>query len=166
MSSIDFKNALEARLLELAVAAVGSTSGLNPYVQTFDDHLDDIPITSMPFVVAFATTDELEAAEVAPYGSHKWSAMMYYLDTTQPGETWATGKARRDLIVGTLHDIFEANKFLADSTGPLSVISSSGVKEYVWLSQVDRVTFDGSGQEQYYTFVSEMYFSIHTAKNK
>lgn len=166
MSATSFKNALELRLLSLATAATGQTSGLSPYVKLFDDHLYDVDVkTQMPFVVAFALNTEREQVEISTYGNWLWHCQLYYLDTTQDGESWDTGKTRRDTLVEALEESFEGNHFLADSTGPLTNTDGKGVTEYAWQTEITNVTFDQSGMQGYYTFVSELYLDVHTSKS-
>lgn len=165
---IGFKQALETRLLDVCKAALGSSSGLTPYVKTFDDHLRDLPLADFPFVVAFALTKEKESGEIAKYNNWIWHCQIYYLDTTQGAETWDDGKDRRDKIMGALEKALEGNHYLtdaADTLPPLRETDSDGSVEYTMQAEITSITFDQSGQEGYYTFVSELYLDVHTAKN-
>lgn len=155
---IEFRTALQNQMLTLIQGWVGASSGFTPPVITFDNHLHDVPIEALPFVVVNVRTTDLEDEEIAPYDTYRWLVHVYYLDIKPD---YNTGDIARNKILGEIVKRLEENKRIGNLE---QVDVPTGKREYVWDSKITSALFDSSGQEEYYTFVSELYLDVYTSK--
>lgn len=156
---IEFRDALTAKLLDVAQSVTGQDSGATNPVVSFDDHLYSKDISELPFIVVNVRSwDEPEdGVEIGnPHGLKIWTVHIYYLDMT---ETWNEGAARRNVNVAALKKALDRNKRLDG----LETIDDDGTREYVYDSKFTSATFDTSGQEGEYSFVTELYLNVYTA---
>lgn len=133
-------------------------------VKTFDDHLHafDLEVDPEPFpfvVVNVRLNEKEEPGEMGTdHDLRTWTVHIYYIDANLPD--YAEGQDRRDKVLGTLERELEKDRRL----GGLSYTDDKGIREYVFDSDVKLISFDSSGQEEYYTFVSELHMLVYTAK--
>lgn len=157
---IDFRTKLEDKISTLVTTWVGPSSGITAPVVTFDDHLHDVELNQFPYVVInVRTAEKAEAGEIGnTYDLFMWTIHIYYLDLVA---TYSTGKTRRDHILSIIEKNLEKNRYLdhLQSTDP------DGAREYVYDSSISAILFDSSGQEEYYSFVSELYLNVYTARS-
>lgn len=152
-----FETELEKKVQDLAKTYIGSDIGV------FDDHLRALDLDlgeKFPFLVTTVRTSEnQDQSEIGnDYDLWTWTVHIYYVDSQ---EDYATAKARRSKVMGTLKKNFEKNHNL----NAFRVTGTDGHSEYIYDSKVEAVLFDYSGMEEYHTFVSEMYITFYTAKN-
>lgn len=154
---IDFSLELEQRVSDLIFAAVGPAADA-PNVITFDDHLHDVDRSQLPFIVV--TTRSAEEGAVQEIGSNwgpkTYTVHVYYLDIA---DTYAEGKLRRANILSRVRKALEPQFNL----GNMESVDDDGTREYVFDSGITTILFDSSGQDQYYSFVSELYLEVQTA---
>lgn len=159
---IDFRKVLQDKCMELAQTAVGPGSDPVNYVKTFDKRLHDIEVDETPFLVVNVRTAEKAAPGEIGNGGYDlfmWTVHFYYLAVEV--EDWQEGSDRRDIIFGKLEKALEENKNLNN----LQSTSTDGKREYVYDSSITAGLFDDSGEEEYYSFVSELYFNVYTARS-
>lgn len=149
---IQFRKELKARLLQLIPTWVGSD------VRTFDDYLHDVERNQLPYITVHVRTAEKAAASEigTDYDLRMWTIHIYYLDIHKEHEL---GDELRDKVLGTITKKLEENRRLDN----LEVIDPDSHREYVYDSSISAVLFDESGQEEEYTFVSELYLNVYTA---
>lgn len=157
---LNFRTHLQDNITTIVRAAVGSGTDPTDYVRTFDSYLHDIDIIDNPFVVInVRTAEKASQSEIGnTYDLYMWTVHIYYIDIT---DTYASGDNRRNLILSKIEKTLEENRRL----GNLEVIDTSGHREYVYDSSISAILFDQSGQEEYYTWVSELYLNVYTAKS-
>lgn len=151
----EFRNVLRDRLLTLTRTWVGPTAG--PVI-TFDDHLYSLPIEQLPFLVVNVRNYEkiIESNSLGARPDKSWEVHVYYLDMDP---VWATGDTRRDNVIGILEQKFDRDFTL----GKLEATLSSGEREYVYDTEITSATFDSSGQDGEYSFVTELYLKVYTS---
>lgn len=160
---IDFSEKLEEYLQQKVIDWVGSGSTLTNPVVTVDDHLhgfNEVDPDPFPFVVVSVRQAESQAeSEIGvSYDLWSWTVHFYYIDSRSD---YITGKSMRKTVIGTLIKQLEKDRRI----GGFDSVDDDGAREYVYDSKIDAVLFDVSGQEEYYTFVSELYLNLYTAKN-
>lgn len=150
---IDFRTHLQNRCIQIATTSVATD------VKTFDNHLHDVELTQMPFMVVNVRTAEKsgESEIGVNYDLYMWTVHFYYLDIA---EVYNTGDQRRNTVMSKLEKSLEEDRRL----GGLDV-TVNGKREYVFDSSISAALFDSSGQEEYYSFVSELYLNVYTAKS-
>lgn len=163
---ITFRTVLEDKLLAIAQAQVGVGTDSTDFVRTFDNHIHDFNLdyapNPWPFVVVNVRTAEhaggAQGSEIGtPYDLYEWTVHIYYIDIVKD---YNTGDMRRDKILGKLVKALEENRRLDNLESVYS-----GTREYVYDSTISAVVFDSSGQEEEYSFQSELYLTVYTAKN-
>ena len=162
MASASMRKALQDACLKVINDAVGPGAKNVPYrIKTSDVHLKDRPIEDMPHVVAFVRQKDMQGKEMGSIRElWQWQIHIYYLDIV---EDYTTGEERRDkisdLIEVALSDNFTLNHALAElDPGGKAV-------ERVYNSDFSSVLFDSSGQQDYFTFVTEFYLTVFTQRN-
>lgn len=158
---LEFSEKLETHVKSLLTTWVGPGSDTIYFVKYFDDHLHDVEETQLPFVVVTLRTAEASGRSEqeigVPYDLGEYTIHIYYLDTTAD---YAAGKKRRSFIMSKIEKLLEENRRLQNFE-----VAVDNSREYVWDSRISSVLFDYSGQEEYHSFVSELYLSVDTAKN-
>lgn len=156
---IDFRQTLQQKCTEIAQAAVGPASALPQKVVYFDNHLHDVEVTQMPYLVVNVRTSQPSSSEIGQsYSVGSWTVHFYYLDIAK---TYNDGEAKRDKIMGALEKALEENRLL----GNCRSTALDGHSEYVYDSRITAVLFDSSGQEEYYSFISELYLDVDTGRS-
>lgn len=157
---IDVATALEQKITEILTRTVGVGTDPTNFVKLFDDHLHDVEITLMPFVVVTARSAEqgVERSIGQHFMPRDYIVHIYYLDLS---ETFPEGKARRNLIVEKMASELEQNYRLDN----FSLTDPAGNTEHVWDTDLTNILLDYSGQDEYYSFVSELYLTVHTDRN-
>lgn len=155
---IEFSTELETRVKDILVANTGVGTDPDNYVKTWDDHLHDETVDNMPYVVITTRTAEKagESEIGSKYDLYTYTVHIYYLDIQT---VYATGKLKRSNILSRMKKSLESNRRLNN----LQSIDPDGVREYVYDANISAVLFDSSGQEEYYSFVSELYLNVYTA---
>lgn len=161
---IEFSERLEERIREVVDAVAGSSTPA-PYIKSYGDHAADVPYDQMPHMMVIVRTDEKESSgEIGNegYDLWRWTVHLYYLDieTSDDPNAYKTAKQRRSNIMSRVTKGLERNKRLNN----LEVIDSDGAREYVYDSEISAVLFDSSGQPGDYSFVTELYLNVFTAK--
>lgn len=155
---INFSAELEAQITSTMQVEVG-VGGSDPTnaVVTFTDRLQDFDLTQFPALVIFVRQGERVGEDInAPQGMRDYTVHMYYLDLVKD---WALGKAKRSNIMSRIEKtVNKDTRFNAFQS-----VDPDGTREYVWNSEITSFNFDSSGQEEYYSFVGEMYLTVHTA---
>lgn len=160
---IDFRTHLQNKILDLSKEIVGVGTDATNYVRTFDDHLHDFNLdftpNPWPFIVVNVRTAERSGdSEIGlAYDLYMWTVHIYYIDLVQ---TYSQGDQRRNFILSKLVKYLEENRRLENFE-----VMVNGKREYVYDSTISAVLFDSSGQEEEYSFVSELYLQVYTAKN-
>lgn len=149
----NFRSLLQATCMGIAQTTVSDT------VKTFDKYLHDIALDQFPYIAT--TVRQAERHGPGEIGTtnqmYDWTVHLYYLDTTT---TYDVGEARRDDVVNRLVSAFEKSprlNNLADVSSPVHFT--------VYNSYWEAILFDSSGQDGYYTFVSELYLTVETARS-
>lgn len=157
---IEFKEALEAKLATKLPLWVGIAVDPTNGAKTFDDHVHDLEKNQFPFIVYSARqATNANSGEIGnDFDLYEWTVHFYVLDHA---DQWTTGKLRRDWITGKLWKELEKDRRL----GNLEARDLDGAREYVFDLKVDDVIFDTSGQQGYYTFVTELYATVFTARS-
>ena len=167
MSSPYFQPALEEKVTDILKAAVGPGTDAVDYVKTWGFFLQDLNFDpgqydqSFPYVVTLATNEQ----QIAPgemgvrLEVNSWTVSIFYIDVVKDFET---GRQRRAKLVHKIQKALELEPRLQNLaiTAP-----SDNVVTKVYDSNFASINFDTSGQEGYYTFVSEMYLTVDTSKN-
>lgn len=160
MSSLSMRQALQVACLDIINDAVGPPATGVPYkIKTTATHLADRPIEDMPHVVCFVRQKDLGSKEMGTIRElWSWQIQIYYLDIV---EDYSVGELRRDKITDlmevALSDNFRLNNALA-------LIDLQNKSERVYDSDFSSVIYDSSGQDGYYTFVSELYLRVDTQR--
>lgn len=159
-SLIEFRSALRDRVQEIATATVGPGTDPTDYIKTFDSYLHDVKIEALPYMVITVRTAELnESGEMGgDFDLYRWTLHIYYLDTNPD---YPTGDDRRNVIMGKLEKALELDRFL----GNLRHVDDAGNEEYVIDSRITTILFDSSGENNYHSFVSELYLEVDTARS-
>lgn len=158
---IEFATKLEERLNSILVPIVGVGSDPTFYVKTWDDHLHDEAVENMPFIVITTRTAEKsgESEIGSKYDLTMYTVHIYYLDIDA---SHSVGKKRRSNILSRVRKVLMEDRRL----GNLLVTElATQTTEYVYDTTISAVLFDESGQEEYYTFISELYLNVYTAAN-
>lgn len=157
----NFRKALQDKVLSICQLAVGDPSATN-YVRTFDKYLHDLPTQNFPYVVAnVRQAQRTGSGEMGTYNDmYEWAVHIYYLDIETTEGNYSVAEARRDEIVQKIVTAFEGNPRLDNLTD-----IATPMRYVVYDSNWESVLFDSSGQEGYYTFVSELYLSVDTARS-
>lgn len=160
---MELNEAIENHLSSIAASIIGPGSDPTNYVKMLDDHLRDFDlVTENPFLVVSVrewekdTPSEIGGASVRP--NKNWDSIFYFLFVSKD---WTTGKQQRNLLVNKLINRLESDPLL----GGFSYSSPSGVTTIVWDSEVESGTFDESGEDGYYTFVSEIHLTVRTSSS-
>jgi hypothetical protein len=169
MSSAYFQPALEERVVDILKSAVGVGWEATPtdWVKTWDYFLHDLDFNPrqfnkvFPYVVVTANAEQ----QIAPgeMGTrleiNTWTVAIYYIDIVTNFEE---GRQRRAKLVHQIQKALELEPRLRNLavTAPNDTIVTK-----VYDSNFSSLNFDTSGQEGYYTFISEMYLSVDTSKN-
>lgn len=161
MGSGSVRKGLQEKITDMMKTAVGPASSATDKIVTFDNRLRDVPITSLPFLaIIVREKDQDGAGEIGTmHELWKWRIHMYYLDIV---DDYDAGEDRRDKIVDDIETVIEQSPRLEN----LSVtLNPQGNTESVWDSNFTNVIFDMSGQDDFYTFVCELYFDVDTQRN-
>lgn len=154
---IEFRTQLQKKISELIQGWTGAASGLARPVKTFSDHIDDVPYDQFPYVVVNVRSFDTEDGEIGTTHALKtWEVHIYYMDVTQD---YVQGDETRNSIMGLISKNIEDNPRL----GNLVVTDTNGGQEYIYDSKITSGLFDSSGQEEDYSFVTELYINIFTA---
>lgn len=154
---IEFRTDLENKLTDLISGWVGPSSTLTEKVKTFSDHIDDVSYENFPYVVINVRTMENSDSEIGnQYDLTVWEVHIYYMDIST---TYTPGKERRNLITGVIAKNLQKDRFL----GQLEATDGAGTTMYVYDSKITSAIFDSSGQEEDYSFVTELYLQVYTA---
>ena len=167
MSSAYFQPALEERVTDILKPAVGQGTDAVDYIKTWDHYLKDLNFDPrnykqfFPYMVVTARSEE----QVGPgeMGTrleiNNWVMNLYYIDVVQEYEE---GRQRRAKLVHQIQKTLELEPRLQN----LAVMApNDNIITKVYDSNFASIQFDSSGQEGYYTFVSEMYLNVNTSKN-
>lgn len=151
----EFNTVLEQRIIDLTTTWVGPGTHLTNFVQKFDDHLEPFEASEGPVLVVAAR--QYGPAAMNSIGAtpdeKTWQVDLYYMAI---GADYTSEKKKRDYIVSKLANEFEINPML----GALTQVSDNGFTNAVVGSSVEAVTFDVSGQDGYYTFVTEIHLTV------
>ena len=160
---IEFRTALEDRLMSIITTTVGTGTDPTHFVRTVDNHIHDFNLTFTPnpwpfMVVAIRSVEQSGQSEVGvPYDLYMWTVHLYYISLDA---NFNTGDEKRNFILGKLVKKLEEDRFL----GGLSS-TSGGKRERVYDSTISAVLFDFAGQEEEYSFQSELYLNVYTQRN-
>lgn len=155
---LDVATELEARITDILTRAAGPGTDPDDYIVYFDDHLHDVEIESMPYAVVTVRSADIANNETAfsqPVSPRTWTVHIYLLQIT---ETFAEGKRKRNAILERVYGELEQNWNLDN----FEVVGAHGQREYVFMTEVTNLLLDYSGQDEYYSFVSELYLTVHT----
>lgn len=139
-------------------------------VVTYDRKLQDLEPQYLPLLVATVRTEEEDGAGElgTKHDLFAWTIHIYYFDieigVDAPGENlvFDRGDERRNGIMQKLKGAFMSDF----NFGALSVNDTdAGYRESVYDVLKPTTIFDASGQEGYYSFVSEMYLTVRTQKS-
>lgn len=158
---IEFRQALQNKLLDLTKDWVGPTALVTERVISFDSYLHDVEIDDTPFIVVNVrrTSKQAEGEIGNAYDLFLWETHIYYIDMDKD---YATGEAKRDKILGKIEAQLEENRRLDN----LANIDGTGRREYVYDHQITDVLFDYSGQDEYHSFTAELYIEVFTDRTK
>lgn len=162
MASASMRKALQDACIKVINDAVGPSATNVPYrIKTTDVHLKDRPIEDMPHVVVFCRQKQLEGKEMGSIRElWQWQLHIYYLDIV---EDYTVGEERRDKISDLIEVALSDNFTLSNA---LSELDPEGkATERVYNSDFSSVLFDSSGQQDYFTFVTEFYLTVFTQRN-
>lgn len=159
---IDFHKELKKHLVDSFLPSlVGVDTDLTEPAKSFSDHLYAQDLDSLPFVVVnirSSSADQTEGEIGNPYDLTTYETHIYYLDMC---DDYVEGDDRRDTILGRLEKKLKLNRKLGNFE-----VTDADSREYVYDSQISSITFDYSGQEGDYSFVSELYLTVYTAQSK
>jgi hypothetical protein len=156
----NFRKELQERVLSILSAAVGPSSSAVYKVKTFEKKLIDYPLDQMPMCVVTVRSKNKGETEIGTYQElWNWEVHIYLLGIA---EDYDTGELQRDEIVSKIDATLTLNPRLSN----LAVTINEGAnRESVFDSNFSAVLFDSSGQDGYYTFVSELYLQVDTQRN-
>ena len=160
-SQISMRRTLQNACLKIINDAVGPSASGVPYrINTTDVHLKDRPIEDMPHVVVFVRQKDLQGKEMGTVRElWSWQIHIYYLDII---EDYTEGEKRRDKISDIIEVALSDNFRLNNA---INTIDDTGNTERVYDSDFSTVVYDSSGQDGYYTFVTEFYLRVDTQRN-
>lgn len=160
-SAISMRRTLQNAVLKIINDTVGPSATNVPYrIKTTDVHLKDRPIEDMPHVVVFVRQKELDGKEMGSIRElWSWQIHIYYLDIS---EDYTEGEKRRDKI-SDLIEVALSDRFNLDNA--VNTLDTTGNTERVYDSDFSSVLYDSSGQEGYFTFVTEFYLRVDTQRN-
>lgn len=156
---MEFRQALRDQVLLKMNEWIGPTAS-PAYLKYTDNHLHDVDsATQMPYGIAYVRQVDMKTrAEIGTgYSLDSWLIQIYILDFDT---VWVTGDNRMSDMVGRLRKRLQQNPKL----GNFSLTDTEGQREYIYDSEVTSVTFDTSGQDGEYTFVSELFLTVQTEK--
>lgn len=160
---IEFRNALRDKMLEFTREWVGEASGVAHPALTIDDHLYSQDYSLLPFIAVNVRqwTKMRDSEEMGnPVSDLKeWDVQIYYLDVTKDGQTWMDADAVRNELIGILEKNIKQNRYLDN----LQTTDADGHREYVFNTEISSASFDSSGQEGEYSFVTVLYLTVYTA---
>lgn len=161
MASGIVRKSIQDKILTLLQNALDINSNADYKVRTFSRRLTDLPIAELPNIVV--TVRQKSQSGPGEFGTVKelwaWEVQIYYLDIS---DDYDQGEMRRDKVTDDIETVLEK----AYRLDGLSVtINNLGNTETVFDSNFSSVLFDSSGQDGYYTFVSELYFTVNTQRN-
>ena len=167
MSEAYFMNALEERVVDLLKPVVGEGSDPVDYIKSWEYYLTDLNFDPrnytqhFPFVVV--SSRGLEQMNPGEMGTrmeiNNWNVHIYYIDVVKEYEE---GRQRRAKLVHLIQKTLE----LEPRLGELAVTApNDSITTKVYDSNFSSIQFDSSGQEGYYSFVSELYLNVGTSKN-
>lgn len=164
MSYSTTRQRVQNKLLEMCERIVGPVSQSEYKVKTFDKYLHDVPIEEMPYVVVNVRQVEQTPGEIGILRElEAWTVHIYYLDIS---DDYNEGEFRRDRIVHLIQETIEQEPTLEGLRLPqYDEDGNAPYTEYVFDSGFESAMFDASGQDGYYTFVAELYFTVNIAKN-
>lgn len=156
---IEFRQELQNKLLELCETWTDKDADSTNYVATYDNHLHDVPMEETPFLVVNVRrqTKETEGEIGEKHGLSIWEVHIYYISLE---EDYNVGDKKRDNILSRIEKELEEDRRLGNFT-----VTGQSVTEKVYDNSITDILFDSSGQEQYYSFVSEMYLNVYTSSN-
>lgn len=162
MASGSMRRTLQDACLKIINDAVGPAATNVPYrIKTSDVFLKDRPIEDMPHVVVFCRQKELDMKEMGSIRElWTWQIHIYYLDIV---EDFSVGEERRDKISDLLEVALSDNFTLSNALAELD--PEGKATERVYNTDFGTVAFDSSGQDGYYTFVTEFYLTVFTQRN-
>lgn len=155
---MDTATQLEQRITDIITRVAGVGTDPDYYIKTFDFHLRDFEVTDAPFCVVTvrsAVQSAWPSALGQDIGPRDWTVHIYLLDVIG---TFEEGKSRRNAIIDRIWGEVSKNWNL----DAFEIVSSHGKREYVVLSEPTNLLLDYSGQDEYYSFVSELYMTVHT----
>lgn len=149
-----FRKALQDQVISICTAAVGTGTDATDFVNTFDSFLHDLPQEDFPYIVVNCRqADQVSPGEMGTSSElFQWNIHIYYLDIDLE---YHAGEVKRDNIIDRLITAFELNP-------RLSGLSKNN--RTVYDSNFTSILFDSSGQDGYYSFISELYLSVDTSK--
>lgn len=154
MASGSVRKALQTEILSIAQTALSTT------IKTYDKKLVDQPLENYPYLVVNVRSKDQHPGEIGTLKElWAWEVQIYYLDIV---DDYDTGEERRDDIVDKLETALELNYRLNSLTVTLN---TAGNTERVYDSNFSSILFDSSGQEEYYTFVSELHLTVDMQRN-
>lgn len=156
---IGFRTNLQDRIESILNTAVGPGSDPTHTVISFDSYLHDVSLEDTPFVVVNVRTAEKagESEIGAKYDLYMWTVHIYYIDMHS---VYEEGETKRNNILSRIEKVLEEKRRLDNLTSTVG-----GATEYVYDSSISAILFDSSGHDQYYSFISELYLNVYTAKS-
>lgn len=163
---IQFRTKLEATLRDKLEEWVGVGSDASDYVHTFDDYLHpfDLDITPDPFpflvytVRGWNESGRSDGEIGNPHDLREWDAHIYYVDTRLDREE---GKTKRNKIMGIIEKELELSR---PNFFGFEAIDGNGKREYIWDVRLTNGVFDTAQEDEYHTFVNELYITFDTAR--
>lgn len=119
------------------------------------------PLEDFPCIMVAITNKSWEMSEIGPGRDEiHYKVSIYYLDVITD-ENFETGEDRRDEIMHQLEKRLEIDFNLGGFRHQATVDETM---EIMYDAQLENTLFEVSGQEDYYTFVSEIMYTVKTAK--
>lgn len=154
------RKTLQQAAISVMNTAVGPTSAATFKVKTFETKLRDFDPAELPMVVTFVRQKDMQLKEIGQLQElWQWQLQFYFIDLDAD---WTTGEERRDYITDQIESALSKSFTLNNAVQTINV---AGNVERVYDSNFTSVLFDSSGQDGYYTFVSELYLSVDTQRN-
>ena len=167
MSEAYFQPALEQRVIDILKPVIGEGTDATDYIKSWHHYLTDLNFdprnysSVFPFVVVSTRSlDQIGAGEIGTrFEINAWTVNLYYIDVVKDYEE---GRQRRARLTHQIQKTLELEPRLQN----LAVVApNDDIAVKVYDSNFSSIQFDSSGQEGYYTFVSEMYLTVNTSKN-
>lgn len=157
---MSMRKTLQQAAINVMNTAVGPTSAAAFKVKTFEIKLRDFDPAELPMVVTFVRQKDMQLKEIGQLQElWQWQLQFYFIDLDAD---WPTGEERRDYITDQIESALSKSFTLNNAVQTINV---AGNVERVYDSNFTSVLFDSSGQDGYYTFVSELYLSVDTQRN-